>query len=161
MPILMSTAVFAAGSWAAFHWCYLPYRCNIFKRAAEASMLSTENLNSPLRRAELARQNLERSQEWIARCPDDLEIYMIAAASLRELGRSEEAVGMYQRAAQLDRRPEIYLNLGQAQAEAGLIGQAIPNLAAAVIFDPSLINEVPATLQQKVQDYVRMRSAAL
>src|SRR5437762_12632009 len=98
LPILISTAVFAAGSYATFHWCYLPYRCNIFKRAAEASMMSTENLNFPLRRAELARQNLERSMEWIARCPRDLDIYMVAAASLRELGRSSEAISMYQRA---------------------------------------------------------------
>lgn len=124
-------------------------------------MMSTENLNSPLRRTELARQILERSMEWIARCPRDLDIYMIAAASLRELGRSREAISLYQRAAELDRRPEIYLNLGQAQAEAGLIGEAISNLAEAVIFDPSLITEVPGTLQQQVQDYVRTHPAAL
>jgi tetratricopeptide (TPR) repeat protein len=120
-----------------------------------------ENLDAPLRRADLARQNLERAQQWILRCPNDLEIYMIAAASLRALGRSGEAVDMYERAAQLDRRPEIYLNLGEAQAEAGLINQAIPNLATAVIFDPSLIAEVPGILQQKVQDNVLARTAAL
>src|SRR5713101_4114583 len=149
LPALLSAIVFAGTVYVAYLWCYLPYRCNILERTAESSMLRAENL-STLQRTALARENLEQSLAWIGKCHRDLNFYMIAAASLRELGRSAEAIPIYQKSLTLDRRPEIYLNLGQAQAEAGQDGEAIPNLAAAIIFDPALITEVPATLQQKV-----------
>lgn len=158
LPTVVSVAVFVVVTWIAYRWCYLPYQCNIFKRAAEAAVTSVESLNSPVQRGAFARHNLEQSMEWIARCPDDLELYMIAAGSLRELGRSDQAIPMYEHALKLDRRPEIYLNLGETQMESGQVAEAIPNLAAAVLFDPNLLPDVPPILQQPVQTYIRTHS---
>jgi tetratricopeptide (TPR) repeat protein len=146
-----------AACYALYDWCYLPYGCNVFKRRAEVSMLAAANVASPLRLAPIARRNLEQSLQWIRRCPNDLDLYMIAGGSFRQLGLSTEAIPMYQRALTLDRRPEIYLNLGQAQVEAGQIGEAMPNLTSAVLFDPNLITEIPASLQQKVEELARSR----
>lgn len=151
--ILLAAVVLAGVSYGIYVDCYLPYDCNIFERSAESSMMVADDA-SGLRGAELARRNLEQSSAWIERCPHDVDLYMIAAASLRELGRSDAATQMYERSLTLDRRPEIYLNLGQAQAEAGRTAEAIPNLAAAVRFDPALINEVPGALQQDVRHYL-------
>jgi tetratricopeptide (TPR) repeat protein len=149
--IIASTVIIAATGYAVHRWAYLPYQCNAYKRSAERSVLFTQSLEPPDRRVFAARRNLDESLLWIDRCPRDLDLYMIAAASLRQLERSEDAAVMYGKALTLDRRPEIYLNLGQSQAEANQIAQAIPNLVTAVIFDPALINEVPVLLQDQVK----------
>ena len=146
------TVIVCIGAFYAFYeWCYVPYECNRFKRATEASMIAVQNIDEPLRRAMIARRNLEGARNWIARCPHDLDLYMIAGGSFRQLGLSAEAIPLYQKALTLDRRPEVYLNLGQSQAEAGRQVEAIPNLAAAVKFDSSLMTEVPASLQEEVR----------
>ncbi len=154
---LIVSATAALGALIALdQWCYVPYRCNAFKRSAESSMLAIQNVDAPMRRAMIARQNLDLSLSWLRRCPNDIDLYMIAAGSFRQLGRSGDAIPMYEAALLLDRRPEIYLNLGQSQAEANQDDDAIVNLARAVRFDPSLIDEVPAALQERVQGIARV-----
>lgn len=99
--VIALVVVFLASSYALYTWCYLPYRCNVFKRAAESSMMAIQNIDGSMRRAMIARQNLTLALGWIHRCPTDVDLYMIAGGSFRQ------------------RRPEIYLNLGQSQVEAG------------------------------------------
>jgi tetratricopeptide (TPR) repeat protein len=156
--LTLGIAAIVGSSFGLYRWCYLPYRCNIFERATQTSMLAIQDLDAPLRRAAIARRNLERALDWLDLCPEDLDLYMIAGGSFRQLGRSSDAVPMYERALQMDRRPEIYLNLGQSQAESGQTKQAVINLSRAVMFDPSLIAEVPAPLQGQVQALARVGS---
>jgi tetratricopeptide (TPR) repeat protein len=156
--LVAGIATVVGASVAVYHSSYLPYRCNQFKPRTESSMLVIQNIQDPVRRAMMARKNLQLVTDWLRRCPNDLDLYMIAGGTLRQLGRSDEAVPMYERALLLDRRPEIYLNLGQAQAEAGVTDQAVANLARAVMFDPSMITEVPAMLQENVQSLARAGS---
>lgn len=157
---LAAALVALAALYSLYRWCYLPWRCNAFERTAERTLLLTENAEGPVRRATIARENLERTLQSIAHCPHDLDLYMIAGASFRQLERSSEAIPMYEAALTLDRRPEIYLNLGQAEAEANRISDAVRHLATAVIFDPSLISEVPGQLQPSVRAFVQARSSS-
>lgn len=147
--LLVSGVLIAWLLFAFYRWCFLPYACNIFKRKTEATMLAAENAIGT-GRAITARNNVDMTLRWIKRCPNDLDLYMIAGGSLRQIGRSDQAIGMYAMALRLDRRPELYLNLGQSQAEAGQLAEAVPALVEAVRFDPALITEVPASLQQRV-----------
>jgi tetratricopeptide (TPR) repeat protein len=146
-----------AGVYSLYRWCYLPYRCNLYKRSSERNVLIAEDLGQRLSRAMIARHELLLAQFWIERCPNDLDLYMIAGASLRQLGQSRDAIPVYQKALSIDRRPEIYLNLGLAQTEANLPEDAVPNLAAAVAFTPDLLSEVPPTQQEEVKQFLRVR----
>jgi tetratricopeptide (TPR) repeat protein len=150
----------AVGAYSVYRWCYLPYRCNIFKRSSEQNVLIAENLYGRLGGAMIAHRNLQLAQLWIERCPDDLELYMLAAACFRQLAQSRDAIPMYQKALSLDRRPELYLNLGEAQVEANLADEAVPNLAAAVAFNPDLLAAVPPAQQAQVEQFLRLRPNA-
>ncbi len=65
---------------------------------------------------------------------EKVEAYMIAAANLRLLGRPQEAVSMYQLALNYDRRPELYVNLGQTLIQAGHREEGLQMLVLAARF---------------------------
>ena len=68
---------------------------------------------------------------------------MLEAENLRVLGRHIEAVAAYRRALRFERRPEIYLQLGLTQVEAGQEKEAFIHLLKAVSFDSRLLSAVP------------------
>jgi tetratricopeptide (TPR) repeat protein len=155
---LAAALVFVLAGYAIYQWSYLPYGCNLVKQSAERTLLQAERISGSPQGAVVARGNLEATLKALQQCPHDLDLLMIAAGAYRQLGRSAEAIPLYQAALTLDRRPEIYLNLGQAQAEAGRETDSVPNFGAAVIFDPKLITEVPSQLQQRVQEFAQLQT---
>jgi len=67
---------------------------------------------------------------------------MVLGASLRQLGRNREAIAAYEAALQFDRRPELYLNLGQTQVAIGDSKSALQNFVRACIYFPAYLDEV-------------------
>ena len=67
---------------------------------------------------------------------------MVLGASLRELDRNREAIAAYETALQFDRRPELYLNLGQTQLAIGDTKSALQNLVLACLYYPTYLDEV-------------------
>jgi hypothetical protein len=86
------------------------------------------------------------------RCPANITLAMVTAANMRELTRAEDAVRMYEAALRYDRRPELYLNAGQARVEAGQADRGIADLVEAVRFAPSMLESVPPHLRSEVYD---------
>ncbi len=139
---LTAIAVVAAGAYAFYFFCVLPYRCN---RIKNAHILSTEsayaNIGTPEGSLQ-ARRNLAALLECMRPTCRDVSLDMIAAANDRVLGRQDEAIRLYRDALRRDRRPEIYVNLAAAEAAAGDRGAAREDLLRASLFSPWAIKSV-------------------
>ena len=75
---------------------------------------------------------------------------MIAAANESVVGQSENAIALYRRALSMDRRPELYLSLADAEFAAGRVDDAVSHYAAAIAFDPNLKWESPPQLWKQI-----------
>ena len=93
-----------------------------------------------------ARQNLDELESL--QCAN-ANFFMIRAANLRILGRIDESIAMYESALRDEKRPEIFFQLGMAQLAAARRDAAIDSFAQALIFQPSLDNEVPAEVRRQ------------
>jgi tetratricopeptide (TPR) repeat protein len=126
------------------HCVGAPYRCNRLEKAATASLMEMErgSLNR-LQVAPLARKNIERLQQCLSTCPDDVGMIMVLAGSYRFLGNPERAVSLYRYVLRYEQRPEVYFNLGMSLIEAGGDReQAVENLKLAAIYDPSYLKDI-------------------
>jgi tetratricopeptide (TPR) repeat protein len=92
--------------------------------------------------ARLARKSLDRAEACIPQAPFMIDLYMIAAVDRRVLGQFDEAVKLYERALDYDRRPELYLQLGLTELELNRRAEARKALEKAVLFAPSMLNEI-------------------
>jgi len=135
----LSAAILAAAAALIWTQAIEPVSCSRLELTLiAATQRAVEAGDSPL-----ARDTLERTARAIRHCPSNLNLRMIAAANLRQLGRPNDAIRLYEDALRYGRRPEIYLNIGQARLEAGMSGRAVDDFVRAVEFAPSMIEEVP------------------
>lgn len=63
------------------------------------------------------------------------------------LGSPQAAIGYYQQALELEKRPETYLNLGRAQQAMGDLAAAKESYGLALKLDPLLAPQVPDALR--------------
>jgi len=124
--------------------CFIiPYRCNIITKQVTDAIRLIGSIDAPqLRAAELARNNAQRMQACVASCPENVAAAMDLAACYRILGQHQKAIAAYNSALRVDRRPELYLNLGQAQIEAGDKREGLQNLITACLYNPALLDEI-------------------
>jgi Tfp pilus assembly protein PilF len=99
----------------------------------------------------IARQTIEEMTPCIEHAPANITPYMIRAAALRMLGRPAEAGMDYRRALRIDRRAELYFNLGLTELEAGREEQAADALTTAVLLFYPYIDEIPQPMQERVR----------
>jgi tetratricopeptide (TPR) repeat protein len=130
---------------------WVPLRCDLETRALEESTVDALSRTDGTRMI-LARETLERAGKASAQCGEDLHLYMIRGANLRILRRSEEAEAMFREALRLNRRPEIYLQLGLAQVESGKNAEAVESFRKAVEFQPIIMEQVPVHLRAAVRE---------
>lgn len=90
----------------------------------------------------LARDNYEEVVPWLDSFDRDAELFVLAAANAHLAGDRIGAVRLYERAARMEGRPEIYLYLAQTESELGLEQRAIGHMARAFAFAPSRAAEV-------------------
>lgn len=97
---------------------------------------------APASAAPLSRANIAAIQTLLTRTPTNVDLLMLLAANYATLGNRVEAAKAYERALQIEGRPEIHLNLGLVLLEGGSRDRAVQHLASAVRFQPSLIEEI-------------------
>lgn len=111
-----------------------PWYINESKKAIEQTTVALIRSGNPLGAVTTIRRNLERLDSAARLTPIDVELYMLRAANLRLLNRTEDAIRSYHTALLYDRRPEIYFNLGSVLLDAHQQKEGVENLALAARF---------------------------
>lgn len=145
----------AATVYAIERWTLDPLRCTHVASIGAAMLEGGESADYRIRRAaHQLRIDLER-----CRCisPPDVGIPMTRAAAADVDGDRATAIIEYQNALRIDRRPEVYFQLGLLQHETGHDDDAVNNLVRACAFNPALFAEIPddalrINIQRRVRD---------
>jgi hypothetical protein len=87
--------------------------------------------------------------------PPDVSIPMTRAAAAEVDGDRPTAIAEYQNALRLDRRPEIFFQLGLLQHETGNDNDGMNNLVRACAFNPALADIPDDALRLETQRRVR------
>ena len=132
--VLLALLLFFAGSTLTWRFIVKPLQCNRMLRQMTARTERSFRTEGSPRAAAHAHADLSSAIHCAKYVPTNIDTYMIAAANLRVLGRAEEAVSMYQRALRYDRRPELYINLGQTLIQAGHREEGLAMLVLAARF---------------------------
>lgn len=95
-------------------------------------------------RADVLRANIESLRRMEKRDPLEVGLPLARGSQHLLLRQGQAAISAYEEALKLEPRPEIYLNLGRAQALEGRIEEARQSFRTAVQLSPRLAPEVPA-----------------
>jgi tetratricopeptide (TPR) repeat protein len=151
---LSTAAAAVAGLCAIYVVSIAPLRCNRQLRQLEEA--TTLTLRSPAQiAAPAARETLEKTGSLLGHCRNRLPLLMVRAANLRALGRREEAAAAYREALVIEKRPEIYFQLGTTLFEDGRVQDSVEEYARACRFQPSLLSEVPQPVRDEVESRLR------
>ena len=150
LRVIASIGIAVAAGWAV-HGLYLRHVCNIREMQAERLVMKLFDINDEITARIAARDTVESMNRCIPCAPMDVNQYMIRGAALRMLGRPEEAALDYRRALHVDRRVELFLNLGQAEMEAGHDDAAADALITAVYLVYSYVDDLPQPMQDRVR----------
>ena len=152
------TALLLAAIWFA---SVVPYRWNREELRLERRTLAALRLRHVQGTRVLARQNAEA----LAHAPllaQNANTWMLLGANHRVVERFDAAERAYLTALRFDRRPEIYLQLGNAQLRIGKKEEAFRNLYLAAIGDPDTVREIEdPEMLQRVYDASSQRDRAI
>lgn len=147
---LAATLLILAGAAVAIGRVVVPrHRCNVLAKRIERQTKLALDMVSPLRAASLTRRNLDELEQCRASVPWDVQFPMLMAGNHWIRGDREAARNAYREALEIDRRPEIYLNLGLVELELG-DPNAEADLETACTFSPVLLYEVPEPLKSRI-----------
>jgi O-antigen ligase len=133
-----------------------PWQCNLTeKQVQERTSLTYDSVTDPIQASRNARVNLAALEACMDAAPNDVALYMLAAANDRLIGRDADAATMYRRALQYDRRPELYYNLGVVELQLHQRDAAIADLLTAVSFSRAYLQDLPVDVQAEVKDGLR------
>jgi len=159
---LSAAALIVVAGFAGYRFSYLPLVCNRIKATVLNRTKMAIAASTQFRAAFIARDNLKRLERCDLPTEVDVDVAMLAAANYRVLDRQEDAVRQYQRALAVEKRPEIYLNLGQSLERAGRRAEAVRAYAESATFAPLLVDEIedPA-IRDEIRKAVAKRDEAL
>jgi tetratricopeptide (TPR) repeat protein len=120
--------------------CWQPYACNRMKGAVEPQLVRIANLPQNIELTVRARGYAEQIDHCLADQPHDVELLMERAVCDLIAGNQAAAIPRYQQALRIDRRPEIYLDLGLAQYALGRRAEAVGSLGRAYAFATFFVN---------------------
>jgi hypothetical protein len=120
-------------------WTVKPLRCG---HAASLGAAALDRESAPFQARRLAGQIRADLQGCTCVTPPDASIPMTLGAAAEASDDPRTAIAEYQRALQLDRRPEIYFHLGLMQQET-LNRSALENIVRACAFDPARVADIP------------------
>lgn len=146
LRLLALVALLAATALALHRFAIAPLIC------ARATSRASAELDLPQ-----PRQAALRAVAALSDCAPTVRGLFTVAQAQSILGDRHAAIATYQRALEIDRRPEIYFALGMEQLELLDRPAAIRNLARACAFDPARLQDIP---YRDVRREVRMRIAA-
>ena len=151
LRVIASIAIGAAAVWSVYRLCYLRYACNLTEARAQARLTRLLAVSDQATARIVARQSIEEMTPCVECAPANVTPYMIRAAALRMLGRPAEAAMDYRRALHVDRRAELYFNLGLTELDAGREEQAADALTTAVFIFYPYIDDIPQPMQERVR----------
>ena len=161
LRVAASLAIAAAAGWITYRYCYLRHVCNVRAETVQQSMVRLMNAGGPTTERIFARMAAEEMSRCLECWPTNINLYMIRAAALRMLDRPEEAALDYRRAIRVDRRAELYFNLGLTEMEAGRDLQAFDALVTAGFLFYPYMDEMPEPMQSRVRAAVSPIFAAM
>lgn len=140
---------------------YERYRCHLMVRDVEANTALLEAIRDSVLVSIRARDNLEQLAPCIARTPWNIRLHMLAGGNYAFRGQHENAAAAYARALQYDRRPELYLGLGQELMNLGRTDEAVGHLVTACLVHPDWTDTLPEPIRGRVAAEVnRIRHTA-
>ena len=162
LPALVAAAgvvaVGIAAALLAWRIAWQPWQCNVTRKTIQARTSQTYDYVVDTFRASInARSNLTALDPCLKAVPDDVGLYMLAAANDRLIGRFDDAATMYRKALQYDRRPELYYNLGLMELAMNQHQAAVADLVTAVCFSRAYISDLPPDVQTEIKEVLRLR----
>lgn len=139
---IVCVAVIAASLAATHFLCVIPFRCNQEKKRAAQVTTEAFRYSGSFAALKSGRDTMNRLRPCFRFGCRDVGLYMAMAANARLAGQTDEAIRLYNEALELDRRPEIYYNLAEAQLQKGQRVEAYHNYFAAVLFNPYFLHEI-------------------
>lgn len=133
--------VIAATGYALDRWALRPLRCGYAASVGAATLAHSQQPDYQARR--LAGQIRADLEGCACVSPPDARIPMTLGAAAEANDDPRTAVTEYERALQIDRRPEIYFHLGLMQQETPDRASAIDNIVRACAFDPARLADIP------------------
>lgn len=149
LRIAISALLVAGAVPALYRWCWMPHRCNQIEKAAELTTERTLEIGGGYTEAVRAREAAQRVVACIEHARTDVNLYMLAAANYRALGRFDEALAMYRAALRYDRRPELYFNIGETYLAMGNAEEANRFLVAAALVRTKHFEQIPLPARER------------
>ncbi|HEX3581334.1 MAG TPA: hypothetical protein VH087_06205, partial [Thermoanaerobaculia bacterium] len=154
---IVAVAAIAGAIWIALRFAYDPLVSEAKKLQIQNRTEEAMNLGEPFRSAPVARENLSRIGQYLAKRPGDVDYLMMRAANQRVLGDYGDARASYQEALRYDRRPELYYELGSTDLQLGLRDEAVDALFQAALFSrtyldsltPDVVTDIKARLRRE------------
>lgn len=164
MPRWIATLVIAAAAIAALAQTVIrPLRCNYVEGDVQRVTERIDRASADqVTLAPYARRSIERLMPCLG-CENGVNRAMVLASNLRFVGRNEEAAALYRNAMRYDRRPELYLGLGQTQLALGQNREALQNLTIACRYNPDYLDDITTyheELRRAVDSYYLELAAA-
>ena len=148
-----------------YFYTLIPIRCNRMARVVRSRTLRNFHRADDFAARIQARDDGSRALACSAKMPQQIEFYMLAAANYRISGRLEDAAELYRKALQYEKRPEIYLNLGEVLLQNGQREAGLETLvtAATFYFDEGYIDYVMQHIAERdeVKSRFRKRLASM
>jgi hypothetical protein len=153
-PVRLLTAllILVASAATAYETVVVSYRCNQRLKVAKTATrkaLANEGRASALLATESI-SILATCPEW---CDGNVDALMVLAANNRVLRRPDETLALYDRALELDRRPELYFERAMTEFESGRPAR-IEDILKAVKFHVGYYYALPDALRAEVDERI-------
>ena len=149
MRSLARVVAVVAAAFALYRLCILPYRASAVEVEVQRRSAFAEKAE-PQRAAIVARENLVELDRVAGARRLEASWYMLYGGNSALLDRWPEAVDVYTRALGIDQRPEIYFNRGLSRLHVGQTDAGVADMAAAVRFNPQLLDQLDGDLRARV-----------
>jgi tetratricopeptide (TPR) repeat protein len=149
LRLLVSIAIVVTAGWSVYR-LYRRFVCNNIAMKSERAVIRLFHINDQVAARIVAREAVREVSACIPCAPNDIAQRMTLAAALRMLGRPAEAALEYRAALRVDRRSELFLNLGQAELEAGRFDAAADALTTAALTHYSFMDDYPEPMRSRV-----------
>jgi len=158
-PLLAFLAV-AVSFVAAYRLCWMRLRCERDKYAIVQRLDYVRDADAYTKNT-VAREILPRLRACVEQDPSDFQARFLMAKAATHAGQDQLALSLYQEAADLNQRPEIYASIGLLHLKAGRVNEARENLMRATMFNTHFAGYVAQPLQDELQAAVIARRERL
>ena len=140
MNSVLRIVALIAAAFGIYRLCVVPYRDNLLVAAVMQQTGSVQLATTNLRQLDLAEGSRRLDPNW----------YLLYGANCELLERWHDALIVYSRALEIDRRPEIYEARGLVLQHLGQESEAEADLVTAARFNPGMLNDLDDTLRPRI-----------